>query len=928
VTSRQVGILTTDTALVVSAWDAALAAMTGIAAEEARGRPLADLVPDLEPRGLLSLIRDPLVTGAPQVLAPAIHRYLIPCPPTTPCGFDRMQQRVVIGALRDEQRIVGLAITIEDVTARVERERRLAASLRNADPAARLRAIAEIEIAEPLDGLGPLGDVLGDEDWRVRRAAVHALAARADPHLVEAIVSALRNDHRNFSVLSSALQLLTLTGIDVTASLVGLLRDPDPDLRLQVALVLGQQTGPDAVDALLRALDDPDVNVRFHVIEALGKLSPPAAVEPLAAIAQGHDFFLAFPALEALARINDPSVVPRLLPLLGDEMLGAQTADALAEIGDEDTVAPLVRALDRDGAAVANIVDALAAIERRYETRFSAGTHIQDLARRAMSAAAAQRIIDAVPRVSGASLRSLVTVLGWLRGAAVERALTRLLGTAETHHASIEAVVRFGPAMVDRLIEQLREEDLETRRAAVVALGRIGDRRAAPALVALLDDEPELRVATATALAHLGDPLAFRSLLGLLGDESVAVRHSAIGALNSIGHPDMAAEIGVLLDSGDPRVRESAVKIAGYFGFPEIAGALFRRCADEDEAVRATALEHVGYLDDPRVLPTLLHALSHDTPRARAAAAQALGHVDAHGAMDALLTAVADTDLWVRYFSAISLGHRGDASAVPVLHRLLAEDAAQPVRIAAADALGRLGGEAAALALRPFTDDDDAEVAMAVLRACGSVDAEGVDEPLRRALESPDPVRRRAAVDALVRWGRAAAIARLRATAGGDADPIVAQDAAVGLATLAGRPDERGALAVSALVDLAVEPVHGARAIAALGSIPASAIPPLGAFLASRDPHVRRAVAEALGRVPHEAASAYLRDALDDTDAIVRQKAIAALARVGAGGIARKLAEMARDDPSAGVRQTAGSALMRYGLRDSDAINDSGGRER
>src|SRR6185437_13299120 len=114
----------------------------------------------------------------------------------------------------------GLAITIEDVTARVERERRLAAALRDADPTTRLRAIGELEIAEPVDGLGPLGDVLGDEDWRIRRAAVHALAGRADPPLVEAIVSALRDDHRNFGVLSSALQLLTLTGIDVTASLL------------------------------------------------------------------------------------------------------------------------------------------------------------------------------------------------------------------------------------------------------------------------------------------------------------------------------------------------------------------------------------------------------------------------------------------------------------------------------------------------------------------------------------------------------------------------------------------------------------------------------------------------------------------------------------------------------------------------------------
>ena len=340
------------------------------------------------------------------------------------------------------------------------------------------------------------------------------------------------------------------------------------------------------------------------------------------------------------------------------------------------------------------------------------------------------------------------------------------------------------------------------------------------------------------------------------------------------------------------------MKIAGYFGFPQIAGALFRRCADEDEAVRATALEHVGYLDDPRALPTLLHALSHDTPRARAAAAQALGHVDADGAMDALLTAVVDTDLWYRYFSAMSLGHRGDAWAVPVLHRLLAADPAQPVRIAAADALGRLGGEAAALALTPFTDDDDAEVAMAVLRACGSVDAEGVDEPLRRALESPDPVRRRAAVDALVRWGRAAAIARLRATAGGDADPIVAQDAAVGLATLAGRPEEAGrprrfgagrsgrGTGARRACD------RRARQYSRAGHSAARSVSRL-----ARSARCGGPVAEALGRVPHEAASAYLRDALEDTDAIVREKAIAALARVGAAGIARKLAEMARDDP-------------------------------
>ncbi|HEX3703048.1 MAG TPA: HEAT repeat domain-containing protein [Vicinamibacterales bacterium] len=916
-TSRQVGILTTDTDLVVTSWDDALSAMTGIAAEDARGRPLDALIPDLEERGLLALIREPLRSGAPQVLAPALHRHLIPCRSSSG-DVDRMQQRVVIGALRDDQRTVGLAITIEDVTARVERERELAKALSDADPVARRRAIDQLAAAEPVEGLGPLAGAIADDDWQVRRAAVHSLARHPDLALVEALVSALRDSHRNFSVLSSALQLLTLTGMDLTASLVGLLNDHDPDLRLQVALVLGQQPGPEAVDALLGALDDPDINVRFHVIEALGKLSPPAAVEPLAAIAEGHDFFLAFPALDALARISDPAVAPRLLPLLDDEMLGAQTADALAAVGDEDVVVPLVRALDREGAPVSNIVDALAAIERRYQARFGAGDHVQRLVRESTTPSAAQRLIDVAPRASGASLRSLVIVLGWLRGPAVERALTRLLGTAETHHESIEAVVRFGPAMVDRLVDQLRENDPDTRRAAVVALGRIGDRRAVPALLALLDGDLDLQVAIAGALAHIGDPQAFRPLLALLGAEHVAVRHAAIGALNSIGHPDMAAEIEPRLESPERNVRESAVKIAGYFGFGECADGLYRRCRDEDETVRATALEYVGYLDDPRVMPLLLDALAHDTPRCRCAAVQALAYVDQPGATAALLGGVADADSWVRYFSAISLGRRADLSTVPMLHQLLTADDAQHVRVAAADALGRLGGEAAADALEPFVADADTDVAIAAIHACGAVDVEAVGDALRHVLKSRDPRRRRAVIDALVQWGREPAVARLRATASTDADPAVARVATIALAALAAHGDDVAKAAVAALVDLAIEPAHGADAIGALARIPAPAIPLLGEFLESRDPHIRRAVAAALDGLSHPTASAYMRVALDDEDAVVRQKAIIALARVGAAGLARKFAEMARDDAAASVRHTASSALRRYGSRDAE----------
>jgi HEAT repeat protein len=917
--SRRIGIFTTDTAVVVTSWDAALATMTGIDSAQAIGRPLSELVPDLEARGLLAVVREPLESGAARVLAPALHGHLIPCPPLTPSPhFPLMQQRVVIGALQEGDATVGLIVTVEDVTERLDRERALADELRQASPEARRRAIEQLAAVEPVEGVGPLHQAIGDDDWQVRRRAVQTLAARSDAPLVDAVIASLRDSHRDFNVLSSALQLLALTGVDVTTALVDLVRHPDADLRIQAALALGSQTRPEAVDALLAALDDPDPNVRFHAIEALGKLTPAAAVEPLAAIAESNDFFLAFPALEALARIHDPAVAPRLVPLLADELVGDQAAEALGQIGDEDAVVPLAAALDRPGASVPSIVGALAIIHRHYNDMFGSGAQIEDLLQRTISASGAQRIVDAAATASGAALRHFVVVLGWLRGPGVERALTLMLGTPAVQRELVAAIVRFGAPMVDVLVEQLGREDLDTRRAAVTALGHIGDERAVPALVAMLDDgDRELLVPVAGALARLGDGRAFEPLVRLLGDDDLKVRQAAIGALNSIGHPDMAARMEQLVGDPDPLVRESAVKIAGYFGYAPCADGLLARCKDPEETVRAAALEHIAFLDDDRVLPMLVTALEHDTARARAAAARALAHVDAPEAVVALRRSVTDDDAWVRYFGASSLGQQGDAGAVPLLEGLARGDRLQHVRIAAVEAIGAVGGESIAGVLGALTESDDAVVANAAVRALGGVNAPVVLDPLRRALSAPDGERRMAAAEALARWGREPAIDLLRWTAAADAQPDVARAAIAGLHRIGNSRSQVARLAMAALAEVAGDPARRADAIGAMAQVSEDAIPAVGDCLSARDPHVRRAVIEALGRLSHPTASAYIRSALEDSDPSVRQTAVAILAGLGTRGMARSFAELARTDPSDSVRRAAEAALRRHGSQDA-----------
>ena len=909
----RIGILTTDTDLVIKTWDPALEQMTGISADCARHKRLDELVPGLSSRALIDLIREPLVSGSPQVLAPALHKFLIPCPPLTPSDeFEQMQQRVVVGALRDDQRAVGLVISVEDVTERLEHERRLARELRDATPEVRVKAVEQFG-ARHTEGLGPLAEAMADQDWRVRRAAVRALASRRDVSLVDAVVAALRDGHRNFSLLSSALQLLTLTGVDSTDALIRLMQDPDVDLRIQAALALGSQRRPAAVDALIRALDDPDANVRFHAIESLARLAPPTAIERLAQVAESGDFYLAFPAIEALVRIGDPVVLPRLAPLLNDPVLGSSAAAALGELGDEDSVCALVDAIPASPTPVTTLVEAIVQIHRKYDTSFAGGVQIEDVVRYRVSPAGVDKIVDAINHSSGQAVRALVVVLGWLQDAGIPGALARLLGSADVRHDVIEAFVRVGPSAVTLLIDQLRSEDRETQRSAIVALGRIGDRRAVPGLLALLDERTrDLWVPAVSALARLGDARSFEPLVALIGDPDVAVRQAAVGALNSIGHPEMVVRVCAMLDDRSPLLRESAVKIAGYFGYAECLERMLERCADEDEAVRAAALEHLPYFEDPRTLSVLADAIAHGTPRARAAAAKALGVVAGSDARALLEGALDDAEPWVRYFAAISLGRLGIHATLQPLARVAEGDAAPHVRVAAIEAIGAIGSEDAIAILKPLAEGTS-DSALAAIRVLGNAKSHAVVPTLADAARSPDVARRLAAVDALAKCGVEDAVEPLQWAASADEDPTVVSAAFDALGSIANQNTSGSRLAVRAALKSLTDPARRAGALMVLGRLAPSAIPFVAESLIEDDPHMRRGVVEVLGRLTHPAASACLQKALSDADAVVRRDAVRALSRFGTRGLARRFSAMAESDVSPAVREAAAAALSRQG---------------
>ena len=883
-------MFTTDRDLVVTMWDDWMAAATGIPSASALGQRIDALYPQLEERGITGRMRRVIRQGIFEVLAPAFHKYVIPCPPRTGSAhFDHMRQFVTISPLRNETDVTGVSVIIEDVTPRLEKERQLLLQLRAPDEEARLEAASTLAGNRSDPTL--LSESLGDSSWRVRRVTSEGLAAAGGQHATGALIEALREHHGDPAVLSATLGAIAASHDDLVGELTALLASADADLRTYAALALGLIGDSRAVPSLVERLGDADANVRYHAIEALGRIGDRSAAEPLARIAETRDFFVAFAALDALAAIGEPSVASRLVPLLDDPMLIGPAATCLGAIGTEDVVVPMAQRLEQEGAPVTDVARGLATLYGRLQHATREGSIVADLARGAITARGVDALVAALDSARDeADLLALATVIGWLRHDGIDARLAQLLTRADVRQHVAEVLGERGARAVDALVGVAASLDAEGKKLVAAALARTGSTVAVPFLISQLDGDPPVIIAAAGALGAIGDGAAFEALVGLLDYPHDAVRRAAVGALNSIGHPGMEKSVQRLLRDRSARVRESAARIAGYFGYASCLDAMLQLGADEDEQVRRAVIEHLPNFDDPRAARLVLEALrSDDASTVRAAAARGVSHIPGAEAMQALLRACEDRDLWVRYYAIRALSRRegGRDGLLPILTQLAQRDAAPPVRIAAIEAVAEIPGADAAPLLASLVRDPEREVAESALRAMGSLPVAETRDALAAELTSADAIRRNAALAAVARQRSEYWISRLRALA-------QTADASARVTCIGALRDIGTGAAVASLVQLAESMQLRPAVLAALSTLDVSQLEFLGDALAYENEGIRCMIVEALGRLKHPAATSLLVGALDDPAASVRLAAGQALSRVDARGATGRLAYQSR----------------------------------
>lgn len=561
----------------------------------------------------------------------------------------------------------------------------------------------------------------------------------------------------------------------------------------------------------------------------------------------------------------------------GEEPAAAQpdgTAGRIAAMADAD---PAVRheAVDALGRERVDSAEAVAALAGALG---SEDVHMRWRAARALGAigpAAAEAVPalvkglgDKVPGVRA----HMIHALGRM-GKAAESAVPDVVGMladpyAVNRHQAVSALRAIAPSpeQVRPLLLDLLSEAKPAAAAHIIESLAGGGKESVPRLIAALEDEPA-RYWVCIVLAEIGPDAAeaVPALAGLLEDPNPDVRREAVLALAAIGEPAGAAveAISKRIDDGHPGVRYSAIYLLGKLGLPEGAAAVEKASASDNafqQLVSAWAKARI-HPEDAQVvdaaLKLIVTSLESEELTTRLGAARLLCELDASAdaIAEAMAGAMDDVDPQVKAIAREAVTQLG-AKAVPMLVKALGNEA---LRDGAVAILGQIGPEAkdAVTALVASLEGADASYCTEVFFTLGQI---GPDA----APAVPELIKSLSDADGQVCLGACFALAKIGPAAGGAVDTLAklhdSDDLRLARASIWAlvriRPDDEAAAAraVPMLIEALTTGVEVARiesaiALGDIGKLAASAKPALTAALEDPSPTVRKAAAEALGKL-------------------------------------------------------------------------------
>ncbi|MEO8480894.1 MAG: HEAT repeat domain-containing protein [Acidobacteriota bacterium] len=235
-------------------------------------------------------------------------------------------------------------------------------------------------------------------------------------------------------------------------------------------------------------------------------------------------------------------------------------------------------------------------------------------------------------------------------------------------------------------------------------------------------------------------PAVLDRLITAMRDENALVRFDAIHALGVIAESPLPAPqvkaLAAELDHYDPTIRAATARVLGRLGARESADQVAVALVDSSPVVRLFATEALGVMRDARSAQELRDQLAKARGDMLGTTLLALARIGLRDDIGLFRQRLADRAPLLRRAAAEGLGRAGDAGAVPLLEPMLKNDRDDSVRLAAAFGLQRLGQTQSHVIAWMLGDEKTNAQARDYLIELGPVAVPGIQQAFKSAKDS------------------------------------------------------------------------------------------------------------------------------------------------------------------------------------------------